>query len=142
ELFEEWKTRDPIDNYQSFLLEQGILNDDLINAIRKKIKKEIEAGMKAFADPPMVADTQQELSDVYAPAPTPPAEPAPAEFPVRRFIDAITEGLCESMERHPQLVLMGQDIAGYGGVFKVTEGLMQRFGEHRVRNTPLCEAAV
>src|SRR5690606_4828579 len=68
--------------------------------------------------------------------------PASVEFPVRRYIDAISEGLRQSMERFPQLVLMGQDIAGYGGVFKVTEGLMRQFGEHRVRNTPLCEAAV
>lgn len=142
ELLDEWKTRDPIDNYESFLLEHGTIDNALINSIRGKIKKEIAVGMKSFADPPIVADTQQELDDVYAPAPSIYAMPAPDAFPVRRFIDAITEGLRQSMERHPELVLMGQDIAGYGGVFKVTEGLLQQFGEHRVRNTPLCEAGV
>lgn len=143
-LLEEWRSKDPIDNYQSFLLEQNVIDEDLIRSFREKGKREIEAGMKAFEEPLAGADTVNELEDVYAPAPTTHDDPEAAaeEFPVRRYIDSISEGLRQSMERHPQLVLMGQDIAGYGGVFKVTEGLMRQFGEHRVRNTPLCESAV
>ena len=143
-LLEEWRSKDPIDNYQAFLLKQKVIGEEVIKSLREKIKREIEAGMKAFEEPLAEADTEIELDDVYAVAHSSygESEPAPVEFPVRRYIDAVSEGLRQSMEHHPQLVLMGQDIAGYGGVFKVTEGLMQQFGEHRVRNTPLCEAAV
>lgn len=143
-LFDEWHSKDPIDNYQAFLLEQKIIDEGVIKSLREKAKREIDAEMKAFEELPAEADTGNELADVYAPSPSSPDEPEPAteQFPTIRYIDSISEGLRQSMERFPQLVLMGQDIGEYGGVFKVTEGLMGRFGEHRVRNTPLCEAAV
>lgn len=60
----------------------------------------------------------------------------------KRFIDAIKEGLHQSIQQYPNLILMGQDIAEYGGAFKVTEGFLEEFGKERVRNTPLCESAV
>ena len=59
-----------------------------------------------------------------------------------RLIDAIKEGLHQSMQQHPNLILMGQDIAEYGGAFKITEGFVEEFGKERVRNTPLCESAI
>src|SRR5690606_3696175 len=60
----------------------------------------------------------------------------------KRFVDAISDGLRQSMEKFPELTLMGQDIAEYGGVFKITEGFVEKFGKERVRNTPLCESAI
>ncbi|HEX7016720.1 MAG TPA: dehydrogenase E1 component subunit alpha/beta [Cyclobacteriaceae bacterium] len=141
-LFDEWKTKDPIENYEAFLIKAKIARKDEIAAIRANIRNEIESAMKAFSEPPIEPDTERELADVYAPVATPQTNPPHGDYPERRFIDAISEGLLQCMERFPNLVLMGQDIAAYGGVFKVTDGLLKRFGEDRVRNTPLCEAAV
>jgi 2-oxoisovalerate dehydrogenase E1 component len=87
-------------------------------------------------------DTDQELKDVYAPYVESIVSPKTEKKSERRFIDAISDGLRQSMERHDNLVLMGQDIADYGGVFKITEGFVEKFGKDRVRNTPLCEAAI
>lgn len=141
-LLEQWQNKDPIQNYQSFLLREKVMDQAFVDAVRDKIKGEINAAMNAFSDPPPQPDTQREIDDIYAPSNVPKIARTAGDFPVRRTIDAISEGLRQSMERFPELVLMGQDIAAYGGVFKVTDGLMAQFGEHRVRNTPLCEAAV
>src|SRR5690606_28118862 len=141
-LLEEWRKKDPIDNYEAYLLREKIIREEEIAAIRENIRSWIDAAMSAFSEPPVEPDTERELADVYAPTTTSIIDPPAGNYPERRFIDAISEGLEQCMERFPDLVLMGQDIAAYGGVFKVTDGLMQRFGEDRVRNTPLCEAAV
>ncbi len=144
ELLQEWAQKDPVDNYEKWLLAEGILTETARHSLREQLKKEIEAGLaEADAAPGPSADTARELADVYAPfAPAPANPPADGPAPVRRFIDAISEGLRQSMARHPGLVLMGQDIAEYGGVFKITEGFVAEFGKARVRNTPLCESAI
>ena len=142
DLLEKWSRKDPIENYQSFLIKEKIIDRKFIDTVRKKIMTEIDKAMEAFGEPFPEPDTEKELQDVFAPVVNKPVEPVPHEFPVIRFIDAISAGLRQCMERFPGLVLMGQDIAAYGGVFKVTEGFLQQFGEQRVRNTPLCEAAV
>ncbi len=142
ELFEEWGKKDPLANYEQFLLDIGVLTDQIIQNARETIKHEIEAGIEAgFAAPPVVADTKVEMADVYAPShiTTSPIHGGSTE---KKFINAISDGLQCAMEAYPNLVLMGQDIAEYGGAFKVTEGFMQRFGKERVRNTPLCESAI
>jgi 2-oxoisovalerate dehydrogenase E1 component len=141
-LLAEWKEKDPIDNYEAFLLREKIIRNEDAAATRENIRGWIDTAMKAFSEPAIEPDTERELADVYAPASTHATDPPPGNHPERRFIDAISEGLRQCMERFPELVLMGQDIAAYGGVFKVTDGFMARFGEDRVRNTPLCEAAV
>lgn len=141
-LLEEWKEKDPVDNYEAFLLKEKIIKEEEITTLRENTRSWIESAMKAFSEPPIEPDTARELADVYAPTATSSVDPPPGSYPERRFIDAISEGLRQCMERFPDLVLMGQDIAEYGGVFKVTDGLANRFGDDRVRNTPLCEAAV
>ncbi|HEX2535330.1 MAG TPA: thiamine pyrophosphate-dependent enzyme, partial [Chitinophagaceae bacterium] len=152
-LFEEWSARDPIRNYEAFLLDEGVLRMEELEAIRADQKARIEEELAlGFRSQPLVADPVQELGDVYAPA-HPTSAPLQEkgrqlEAALRetgreqRFIDAIREGLQQSMQRHPELVLMGQDIAEYGGAFKITEGFVQEFGKERVRNTPLCESAI
>lgn len=143
ELMEQWAKKDPVENYEKFLLEQGVLTVEEVADIRKKIKNEIETGLRvAFAETYPEPDTDRELRDVYAPHVTAEIEPDSDKVSEKRFVDAIREGLWQSMERHPNLVLMGQDIAEYGGVFKITEGFVQQFGKERVRNTPLCESAI
>ena len=144
ELMQEWAQRDPVDNYEKWLLAENILSETARHTFREQIKQEIEQGLKeADAEPMPTVDTQEELADMYRPFQAPETNPAAdSPAPEKRFIDAIQEGLRQSMERFPELVLMGQDIADYGGVFKITDGFVAQFGKARVRNTPLCESAI
>lgn len=142
ELMEEWEKKDPVVNYEGFLLSENILDRKSVDSIQKKIKKEIETGLEeAFQENLPVADTAIEFSDVYAPFLQQAVIPS-EKSTEKRFIDAIRDALWQSMERFDQLVLMGQDIAEYGGVFKITDGFVNRFGKERVRNTPICESAI
>lgn len=142
-LFEEWAKKDPVENYEQYLIEIGVLTPESAEKIRKKIKKEIEAGLEiAFAKPDPVASYALETGDMYKPFVQTPVKPATQAMSDKRLVDAISDGLRQSMERFPELVLMGQDIAEYGGVFKITEGFVDQFGKDRVRNTPLCESAI
>jgi len=142
ELFEQWAKLDPVMNYENYLKSEKIIDDARIAGIRESIQKEIEDGIaRGFAAPHHKPDTNEELADVYAPAVTPVVRPSGAGAE-KKFIQAISEGLKVCMEKYPNLVLMGQDIAEYGGAFKVTEGFVQQFGKERVRNTPLCESAI
>lgn len=145
ELFEEWAKKDPVNNYEQFLLRENILNEAQIAAIRQEIQVEMDAGIAVgFAAPAIQPNTEEELADIYAPLPDSLRNPVPAKGQVteKKMIQAISDGLRTAMQRHPELILMGQDIAEYGGAFKVTEGFVQEFGKERVRNTPLCESAI
>lgn len=142
-LFETWKVKDPVENFERWLLEEGILSPTQQKKIKDVIKKEIEKGLEeAFAEPMPRPVAEEELADMYKPFEPSESEPDRNSGRELRLVDAIKEGLKQSMERHPDLVLMGQDIAEYGGVFKVTEGFVDQFGRARVRNTPLCESAI
>jgi 2-oxoisovalerate dehydrogenase E1 component len=142
ELMDAWAKKDPLSNFEAWLTEQGILKETYSENIRKKYKKAIADAVEVmFNEPETVADTQEELADVYAPHQGAEVKPTGGGRELR-FIDAISDGLRESMQRHPELVLMGQDIADYGGVFKITAGFTDLFGKDRVRNTPLCESAI
>ena len=139
---DEWAKKDPISNFESYLLEQGILNSDLVEEIKKAFKNDIQEGFdNANAEEAIVPSIETELADVFAPFEQEVA-PALGSVSEKRFIDAIQDALIQSMERYPELILMGQDIAEYGGAFKVTEGFLEKFGKDRVRNTPLCESAI
>jgi len=143
ELMDAWAKKDPIENYEKWLLAEGILSETHIKAVKDKYKKEVQAAVEVmFAEPEPVPDTAEELADVYAAAPKPVAASSNASAKELRFIDALSDGLREAMQRHPNLILMGQDIADYGGVFKITQGFVEAFGRDRVRNTPLCESAI
>ncbi|MCW3462359.1 alpha-ketoacid dehydrogenase subunit alpha/beta [Chitinophaga nivalis] len=141
ELFEIWGKKDPVVQFENYLQEIKLLTENDIKSIREDLKRQIEADVaKGLTDTPFEADTHKELNDLYAPAPAPVA-PAGGSTE-KRFINALSDGLKQAMEQHPELILMGQDIAGYGGAFKITEGFMEQFGADRVRNTPLCESAI
>ena len=143
ELFDLWGKRDPVENFRTWLMAEGVLTEAADEKIRKAHKKTILAGLAAAdaADLP-TADLAPELADVYAPYEYGGGGEIAIQGPEKRLVDAIHEGLGQAMEAHSGLVLMGQDIGAYGGVFKVTDGFVARFGESRVRNTPLCESAV
>lgn len=144
ELFEIWGEKDPLMNYENFLKSEQILSDDRIAAIRSEFKDYIDQSVeRGFQSGNVQPDTQNEISAVYAPCDittSPGVEQL--EKKEMKFIHAISEAMDEAMQRHPELVLMGQDIAEYGGAFKVTEGLVEKYGKERVRNTPLCESAI
>jgi 2-oxoisovalerate dehydrogenase E1 component len=141
-LQDQWALKDPVSNYELYLKELGILTDDLESEIKKSFKEEIQKGFEeAQAESAIEANLQIELNDVYAPFNQNVIVPS-GNSSEKRFIDAIQDALIQSMEKYPELVLMGQDIAEYGGAFKVTEGLVDKFGKDRVRNTPLCESAI
>lgn len=148
ELLEGWEKKDPVVNYEKWLVAEGILGEAAKDAAHQAIKQEIAVAVDtAFSEEPVKADLATELNDVYArPILLGQREPATVEPPAQgkemRFIDGISDGLRESMRKFPQLVLMGQDIAEYGGAFKVTDGFVAAFGKDRVRNTPLCESAI
>jgi 2-oxoisovalerate dehydrogenase E1 component len=173
ELFDAWAVKDPIKNYEEWLIKEGVLTNEVVESIRTEKKQTIEEELKiGFNSNPIVVNTEDELKDVYSPKPpkgefadaqpslnqdanyysvSPKSEvsamvfspsTAPPERAGVRFIDAIKEALHQSMQQHSNLVLMGQDIAEYGGAFKITEGFVEQFGKSRVRNTPLCESAI
>ncbi len=142
-LFDEWEKKDPIANFEKWLLEEGLMNGGEMDEIRTKIKAEIESGLEeVFAQPEIEADTLEELNDVYVQTEYTEVIPVSSNTSEKRLVDAISDGLRQSMETHPNLVLMGQDIAEYGGVFKITDGFVEQFGKPRVRNTPICESAI
>jgi 2-oxoisovalerate dehydrogenase E1 component len=155
ELFKIWELKDPIKNYQNFLIESGVINEmqvaDIKNELKDKIEKELAEGFNAGI---VIPDTEEELEDVFqstvnSPRSTvkiidnsKPFQDSRLTTHNLRLIDAISDGLRQSMKAHPNLILIGQDIAEYGGAFKITEGFVNEFGKDRVRNTPLCESAV
>jgi len=141
-LQEQWKLRDPIDTYTGFLKAKNILTNDLEQQIREELKKEIQTKFD-FANslPQITPSIDKEINDVYSPFVQDVVEPNGVRRTMR-FIDAIQDALKQSMHKYPELIIMGQDIAEYGGAFKVTEGFVEEFGKDRVRNTPLCESAI
>lgn len=142
ELMDMWAIKDPIANYQAFLKNEGILTEAQDEAFRAEIKKEIDAHWAITqAEPDFVADLNEELNDVYESFDYQEVKPS-SETENIRVIDAISSALREAMQQHPNLVIMGQDIAEYGGAFKITDGFVAQFGKERVRNTPICESAV
>jgi 2-oxoisovalerate dehydrogenase E1 component len=165
ELLQEWAQKDPVETYEKWLLAEGIISETARAQLRESIKQEIDFALQEADTAPLpLPDPAEELADMYAPLRGVKSEevgvksstddaanqgeeklltPTSSLFTNEvRFIDAISDGLRQSMQRYPELVLMGQDIAEYGGVFKITEGFVQEFGKGRVRNTPLCESAI
>lgn len=143
ELFEVWGKKDPVNNFERFLINEGVITEDVIEKLRTEIKKEIEDNLEiAFAETLPPPDTEKELTELYKPFSVNDTTPVDGVKSEKRLIDAISDGMRLAMRKHDNLILMGQDIADYGGVFKITEGFVEEFGKGRVRNTPLCESAI
>ena len=142
ELMDMWAVKDPVENFRQFLKENKVLSDDFDNSLRAEIKAEIDESLiLANAEPEIEANFEEELNDVYKPYHFEEIKPN-SETENIRLIDAISNSLSQSMERHNNLVIMGQDIAEYGGAFKITDGFVAKFGKERVINTPICESAI
>lgn len=141
-LFELWGQKDPLMNFEQYLLKKGVLDDSSIEQYRQEYKTLIDRSVEeAFALSDPTPDAHREQQEVYAPYNAALIAPQGSESE-KRLVDALSDGLRQAMEHHPELIIMGQDIAEYGGVFKITEGFTDVFGKDRVRNTPICESAV
>ena len=142
-LMKEWEKKDPISNYESFLLEEGMLTEEMVAEIKADFSDEINTNLQlAFDEPGVSSIESKELKEVYQGFDYQNIEPKSNQTENIRFVDAISKGLEQSMFRHNELIIMGQDVADYGGVFKITEGFVPKFGKSRVRNTPICESAI
>lgn len=143
ELMDMWAQKDPVKNFEDFLLTENIITSSQVDSWKKDIKKEIQEGLDiAFAEEDIDSTELREAADIFSPYQYVPETPNTDKTSELRFVDAISQGLDQAMEKHENLVLMGQDIADYGGVFKITDGFTDKFGKDRVRNTPLCESAI
>ena len=143
EKFDEWSVKDPVSNYEQFLKNEKLLTDEAVEEIKAAIKEEINSALEeAFAEEDTVSSPQQELEDMYKPFDFVAQEPSSDKQSNIRMVDAISVGLRQAMQKYPKSVVMGQDIAEYGGVFKITHGFIEEFGKERVRNTPICESAI
>jgi len=142
ELIAEWEKKDPLINYENYLLDQKILTSGFISDLKTEFKLSIEKEIEtAFNEEEPRENPEAELGDMYFPY-TAQSQQLAEETKDKRYIDAISDGLKLAMHRYDNLILMGQDIAGYGGAFKITEGFIEEFGKARVRNTPICESAI
>jgi 2-oxoisovalerate dehydrogenase E1 component len=143
ELFEEWAQKDPLQKFEDYLLEKKILSDEMIVDFRIEIKNEINTSLdQAYAEPEVIADTNLEIKDLFSPHQFELISPKSDKKSNIRMVDAISLGLKQAMQKFDKSVIMGQDIAEYGGVFKITDGFLDLFGKERVRNTPICESAI
>jgi 2-oxoisovalerate dehydrogenase E1 component len=146
-LMETWALKDPIKNYEQFLVQEKVLTEMQVAEIRNRFKDQMEADLKKAMEPETFElSIAAELADLFAPI---PATTIPdyslvetAQKTNKRFIEAISDALRQSMEKYPDMIIMGQDIAEYGGAFKITEGFVDQFGKQRIRNTPICESAI
>ncbi|MFM6983308.1 MAG: thiamine pyrophosphate-dependent enzyme, partial [Chitinophagaceae bacterium] len=142
ELFDEWGKKDPISNYEAFLMSEGVLNESLKQSVYDELKQGMDDDLaEVFAEPEIIADTEEELRDIYAPYQQVLTE-AQGPKSTKRLVDAISDGLRQSMEKFDNTVVMGQDVAEYGGVFKITDNFYKQFGKARVRNTPITESSI
>ena len=142
ELFDLWAKKDPILNFENFLLSSKTLTETLKEEIHSGIKEEIDSALKTvFAEPEIIPNKEEEIKDVFAEYEYQEITPS-EKTSDKRLIDAISDGLRQSMERHENTVFMGQDIAEYGGVFKISDGFLEQFGKERIRNTPITESSI
>lgn len=148
ELFEIWEKKDPVTNYENWLIEEGIISPDYPEMLKEDFDKEVRASFdKADKQPEVTPDSEKEEAEVYKshePLAISSKKSNSSQLKANslRFVDAVSQGLKQSMEKYSELVIMGQDVAEYGGVFKITEGFVEKFGKERVRNTPICESGV
>jgi 2-oxoisovalerate dehydrogenase E1 component len=142
-LFEWWGAKDPLANFEKYLLNERVLLPEWIPIIRKEFTTLIESEFeKVYSEADIVPDIETEVADMYRPYQFPASQPPASPATNKRYIDAISDGMRQGMRKYPNLVVMGQDIAEYGGAFKITQGFVEEFGKGRVRNTPICESGI
>ena len=143
DLMDFWEKKDPVINFEKFLIKEKIINSDIIQNIKDEILEEINSSLNnAFNEEKIQSNPETELNDIYKPYDFKVITPKTNKKTNKRLVDAISDSLFQSMKLYPRSVIMGQDIGDYGGVFKITDGFINEFGFERVRNTPICESAI
>ena len=143
QVMDHWSKKDPVINFENFLVDEKVYSKDEISAVRDDLQSEIISSVKkSFSDSVITVNSDTEISDVFYPYSQKVIYPVDKSISERRYVDAVSDALRQSMNKYRDLIIMGQDISDYGGVFKVTEGFVEEFGRDRVRNTPLCESAI
>jgi 2-oxoisovalerate dehydrogenase E1 component len=141
-LFDFWKEKDPLTNFEQYLLDEKVLRPEWLPQMRKEFNALIESEIeKVFSEPDIIPNIETEVADMYKAHNIPTFQPYNITT-AKRYIDAISDAMRQSMRKFENLVIMGQDIAEYGGAFKITQGFVEEFGKARVRNTPICESAI
>ncbi|MGZ3819052.1 MAG: alpha-ketoacid dehydrogenase subunit alpha/beta [Mucilaginibacter sp.] len=141
-LFDEWKEKDPVTNFEKFLLAENVLTPESIEVTKKGFTALIDIEIeKVFNETDIIPDIATEVADMYKPFDFTTLQPSNIKTN-KRYIDAISDGLRQGMRKYDKMVIMGQDIAEYGGAFKITQGFVEEFGRERVRNTPICESGI
>ena len=142
-LFNLWSTKDPIANFENYLIAENIISSQEVLNIKEEFRIKINIEVeKGYNQPEPDVNPEQEIADMYSPFVTDSTPSQSEEILEARYIDAISLSLKHNMQKHENLVIMGQDIAEYGGAFKITQGFVEEFGKERVKNTPICESAV
>lgn len=142
-LFDEWQHKDPLANFENYLLTEGIIDTQYVAQIRSEYKTQIEGQIElVFNEEDIIPDVDTEVRDMYQPFGLKALKPVSPNKTSKRYLDAISDGLLLAMRKFDSLVIMGQDVAEYGGAFKITQGFVAEFGSRRVRNTPICESAI
>ena len=143
DLIAEWEGRDPVAGFRARLVERGA-DAAALDAVDREVEAEVEEVAEwALKQPPVGGTAEGEAADLFSAPPVPAATPPAPEggaVEEKRFIDALSDGLRNAFDADDTTLLMGQDVAEYGGVFKVTEGFVDRYGPDRVRNTPIIES--
>ena len=143
ELFDIWEKKDPVMNYENWLIDTGVISPDYPHMLREDMDAEVRAAFdEADKQPEVTPDTFREEREIYSPYSPSISDGSGGSVSTKRLVDAVSDGLRQSMQRYDDLVIMGQDVAEYGGVFKITDGFVTEFGKERVRNTPICESGV
>jgi 2-oxoisovalerate dehydrogenase E1 component len=133
----EWEPKDPVPRFENILRELGHIDEESLSALRTSVEDEIDAAIN-FASGEEDASADDLFPSVYAPFNEPPPEPEPGDRKID-FITAIREALDHELEQDPDTFIMGEDVGKVGGLFRATEGLYEKYGAERVRDTPLTE---
>jgi pyruvate dehydrogenase E1 component beta subunit/2-oxoisovalerate dehydrogenase E1 component len=138
---DEWRQRDPIATFSQSLTEAGVLTPADVEELRAAVEREIAEAV-AFAEaspPPAESDL---TADILAPPPEVIAAPPQGDMATMTVAEALRAALDEWLAEEPRAFILGEDVARYGGAYAVTRGLAERYGEERVRDTPIAEGSI
>lgn len=144
DLIDKWKKKDPLERLRKTLIKSKIQTKAQLEKLESESHTFVkEKWYNALKNNEVRKFTNDEEKDVFD-AEISISSDLSSEHNEQeiRFVDAISKALLHALRKDDRLVIMGQDIAEYGGVFKITDGFIDEFGAGRIRNTPLCESSI
>ena len=141
-LINKWKKKDPIALFEKQLVKNKIINKNDIQNIKNNLNESFSKDLEFALNAPLEkTDSKKELDDVFKLS-KPIQYPASKKVQKIRFVDAISDAIHNKMKSDKLVIMMGQDIADYGGVFKISKGFLEKFGDDRIKNTPIIESGI